>query len=51
MMPATARIAMIGAMRRHASGIGSATRRTKPYVPSFSSTAASIIEPAVGAAV
>ena len=49
MMPMIARTASQGAKYAAALGNSGNAKRTKPYVPIFSSTPARITEPAVGA--
>ena len=49
-MPISARAAIHGVKRIVASGKSGRQKRTKPYVPIFSRTAARITEPPVGAA-
>src|SRR5664280_2907008 len=51
MIAITARNASQPAYRADSTGYNGSTKRRKPYAPSFNSTPASIIEPAVGASV
>src|SRR3954471_19395225 len=51
MIPITASRPMVGAHFLAASGSSGKAMRTKPYVPSFSMTAARITDPTVGASV